>query len=220
MIEAIISGVFVIIGAVIQAKVGIPFPFLRKKNYTVFDMPKDKPINTDFYKYFIKKIKSASKSIYITGDGLNMIFSEEEGRNLAKKYFEAYKYALSNQVSIVRIQFGNDFHPEWKRMIREMIQHYPGLFHFYILKEKSDTQIVSLCAIDPHLKNKSIVEIMLPMEGTLGPDKKKLAGPVIFFDNCQEYARNITNEIIRITELGECVDYIDTVEKLEKIADN
>ncbi|MCK5056273.1 MAG: hypothetical protein KAT34_06435 [Candidatus Aminicenantes bacterium] len=220
MIEAIITAIAVIIGATIQAKVGLPFSFWRKSNHKVFDMPKDKPFNIDFYKYFIKKIKAAKKSIYITGDGLNMIFSDDEGKGIANKYFEAFKHALINKVSIVRIQFGNDFHPDWEKMIKELIKNYPDLFHFYIMKEKNDTQIVSLCAVDPHLKNGNVVEIMLPIEGTLGPEKKKLAGPVIFFNNCQEYAHNITNEIIRITKRGDCIEYIDSVEKLERISKN
>jgi len=119
MFDAIITAFAVIIGAIIQAKVGWPFSFWKKANHKVFDMPKDRPFNIDFYKYFIKKIKAAEKSIYINGDGLNMIFSDNVGKIIANEYFEAFKYALSNKVSIVRVQFGKDFHPEWERMIWE-----------------------------------------------------------------------------------------------------
>lgn len=218
MFETIITAIAIIIGAIIQAKVGLPFPFWKKSQLKVFDMPKDNSLNIDFYTYFTEKIRSAKKSIYITGDGPNMIFSDDKGKNIADDYINAYRYALNRNVSIVRIEFGNEFHPKWKKMVKELIQDFPDLFQFYFLKEKTNTQIVSLCTIDHELKSGNVVEIMLPIEGMQGTKKKKLAGPVIFLHNSQRTAIDITRELVEIIKRDECVERINSVEKLERIS--
>lgn len=214
MLETIISAIAIILGALIQSKIGFPLISKREPKIKMFDMPKDKRYNEEFYDYFIKKIKSAENCIYVTGDGMN--YSDEIGTKIADRYINAYKEALNNKVSIVRLEYGNPKHPKWKTELKELLNKYPNLFKLYILK-KEGTQIASFCVIDEHLEKKNVIEIMLPLKGTFGVKSTKLAGPAIFIHRCKEYARNIIDEIQRIINDEEFVTHIDSIEKYDEV---
>lgn len=163
-----------------------------------FQAPPNGQHNYPFYDYFIDKIINAEKSIVITGDGFEC--TTEEGTNIAKKFNEAFRVALSKGVSIVRIETKSRGQFKWASMLAELVKEYGDHFHLYILREKKSSQMASVCVIDPQDLDLSIVEIMLSTQQLLGVKSGDVAGTALFIHGQPYLAQDLAKRVLTLSE--------------------
>jgi hypothetical protein len=209
IISAIISGVSIIIGALIQSKLKILYSKKDFKEIESFPAPSGKKYNDKFYDCFISKINKSTDDIFITGDGMN--FSNKKGTEIAENFHTAFKNALNRGVNVVRIQTVNQIHPKWAEMIGELFKYEN--FKLYFLRNPDESNTLNLCTIDPHCEKKNILELMLPIKAPFGEYKSDVAGVGVFFKGYKSLSLDITS---RIQEIANNSIKIDSKEELSQ----
>lgn len=164
----------------------------------VFESPAEAKYNHQFYDYFIDAIRSAKQDIYITGEGFEC--ADDEGRELAESFIDAFNDALSRRVSVVRIQTRLQTNIQWASMLANLLKAHPDCFHLYALKKEKVSQMSSVCVIDPENSHSNIVEIMLSTQRLFGTTAADLAGTAVFIGGQQILARDLRRRILTLTK--------------------
>lgn len=181
-----------------------------------FQAPPTGEYNHPFYEYFIQQITNAKKNIVITGDGFECV--NEQGREVANKFIGAFRTALNNGVTVVRIETKSRGRIEWANMLAGLVGDYGDKFSLYILREKKSTQMASVCVIDPEVLNSSTVEIMLSTMQLLGIKAGDLAGTAVFLHGQPFLAQDLRKRIISLTDSEYTVNPITPTEVVNILA--
>jgi gamma-glutamylcyclotransferase (GGCT)/AIG2-like uncharacterized protein YtfP len=186
----------------------------RSTRVRTFKEPEDGSYNTDFYDYFIKRIESAKREIYITGDGFNFT-KNSEGEVIARKFIEAYRVALKNGVTITRLQTESKSNDEWVKLIGDLIEEFPDTFHLNVIREVAGGQLLSICVIDPNDARNCVVELMLTTRRRILSEEVGLAAVAIFIERSRSVAEQLSTRITKLAKSSACLSISDR--KLAKI---
>jgi gamma-glutamylcyclotransferase (GGCT)/AIG2-like uncharacterized protein YtfP len=163
-----------------------------------FPTPQGSKYNEDFYSCFTEKIRGATNSIYITGEGFEC--ADEQGKALARRFHEAFREALRGGVNVVRIQTKEPASMEWANMLSELAEEFPETFQLVTLARHGTAQMSSVCVIDPEDDARCVVEIMLQTEKLFGIRAADLAGTAVFIKGRPDLARDMRSRIVQLCE--------------------
>jgi len=163
-----------------------------------FQAPPTGKYNHPFYEYFINQLLSAKEDIIITGDGFEC--ANKEGEKIAEKFATAFKTALDNKVSIVRIETKSRGQVKWAKMLADLVGEYGDQFQLHILKEAKATQMASVCVIDPEIPEKATVEIMLSTQRLFGVKAADLAGTAVFLHGQPYLAQDLRRRVLLLQD--------------------
>lgn len=183
MIE-IILGVATIIGGV-TALWSVWDKFSQRRSYKQH-FPKT---DDEFYRYYAEQISSAKSEIWITSDGFNM--DNLRSHQFAKVMTGAFETALSNDVTVFRIQVVETMHLNWIDELIQLKEKYPHNFHIYA--NETIKSIPNVCAIDVDSK-KCVGERMEHTTGAFGQGSQAKTYSFVHRDN--SYARS-TRDIVK-----------------------
>jgi hypothetical protein len=170
-----------------------------EKSIKVFDPPQEELYNKDFYRYFEEKIKGAKDSIYITGEGFG--YSNEDGIKIAESFNDAIKFALRNKVVVIRVQINVNHNPRWVDSLSNLLEEFHPRFRLFLLDGEKDTEIPSVCVIDPHNKKDSVSEIMLSTTKLVqGINKSRIADTGIFIKGKDQLAMSLQQSVNSLVE--------------------
>lgn len=187
-----------------------------ENNVMVFPTPSGGGYNRPFYDYFIQQITNANRNIVITGDGFECL--DEEGREVARLFIEAFRVALNKGVSIVRIETKSRGRVEWASMLADLVTEYGERFSLYLLRNKNSFQMASVCVIDPDSIPDSVVEIMLSTKQLLGVKAGDLAGTAVFLHGQPYLAQDLQERVLALTNTEYTHNPITSLEVVNTLA--
>jgi hypothetical protein len=164
----------------------------------VFEAPGAAKYNHKFYNHFTNVIRSAKQDIYITGEGFEC--ADNEGRELAQSFIEAFRQVLRRQVSVVRVQTRLQTNSLWASLLADLLADYPDCFQLYALKKEKVSQMSSVCVIDPENSQTNVVEIMLSTQRLFGTTAADVAGTAVFIERQEILARDLRRRILSLTQ--------------------
>lgn len=187
----------------------------KNNNVIAFQAPPKGKYNGAFYEYFIHQITNATQDIVITGDGFEC--TTEKGINIAKQFIEAFRVALNNGVSIVRVETKSSGQIKWANMLAELVDTYGDKFHLYILREKKTIQMASVCVIDPEVLDSSTVEIMLSTKRLFGIKAADLAGTAVFIHGQPYLAQDLRERVLNLRKTEYSTNPITSTEVINTL---
>ena len=188
-----------------------------KNTVVEFQAPPSGKYNYPFYDYFIEQITTAREDIVITGDGFEC--TNTEGTNIAKRFAEAFRVALANNVSIVRIETKSRGQMQWAEMLAGLVEQYGDQFQLYILREKKATQMASVCVIDPEIPEAATVEIMLSTQRLFGVKAADLAGTAVFIHQQPYLAQDLRRRVLNLRNSEYSIHPLTPTEVVNALAD-
>ncbi len=169
---------------------------LEKSKTKTFKIGKGQSYNEAFYDYFIQKLESANRSVYITGEGFDCL--DKEGEEFAQRFADAHALALTKHptLHIERIQTQLLISKAWKDMLQDLLQRYPGRFNLFLEPRKTDRgPIVSVCVIDSESEVDSTVELMVSVNRIVSGRSANKASIGFFCENDGVFARDMLEKI-------------------------
>jgi gamma-glutamylcyclotransferase (GGCT)/AIG2-like uncharacterized protein YtfP len=177
----------------------------QRETFEFFPAPRGSKYNSDFYMYFTEKIRNAKNAVYITGEGFEC--ADEQGTALAQGFHSAFREALGNGVSVVRIQTKEFASKQWANMLSELDEEYPDLFELVTLVQHGTSQMSSVCVIDPDDSYGCVVEIMLQTEKLFGIRAADLAGTAVFIVGRQDLALDMRRRVVALCQSEQYHNY-------------
>jgi gamma-glutamylcyclotransferase (GGCT)/AIG2-like uncharacterized protein YtfP len=180
------------------------------EQFKYFPPPGAENFNEPFYEYFVKKIDAARNQIYVSGEGFEG--ARLRGRELAKSYHDATKRALQKGVRVVRVQTRGNISPQWAAYLKELLTKFPAHFELYYLKDSKDktvTDLMSLCVIDPESSHSCTVQMMFSTRLVFGTKTTNIAGTAMFIEGNQPAARDFQQRFLEMKRTS-ILAHIDT----------
>lgn len=164
---------------------------------TTFKPGVDDRYNSKFYDFFIDKLTSAQRSIYITGEGFEC--RDREGFEFARRFVDAHLKAMSDNrtLTIDRVQTKRLISKPWAEMLQEMLIKYPEQFRLFLEPRQADLgPIVSVCVIDPEHDVENTVELMVSVNRIIRGQQSTLAGIAFFHEHDSRFADDMLKKIV------------------------
>ncbi|MDY7093619.1 MAG: hypothetical protein SX243_11675 [Acidobacteriota bacterium] len=189
--------------------------FGQLRKIKIFE-PESEQLNRNFYEYFKERINGAREEIIVTGEGFE--FKGSDGPRIAKNYHEAMRGALARDVHITRFQTLRPLNPQWAELLGRLLEDFPDYFHLYIVDNKAQQDIASVCVID-QARRSNVVELMLSAERDLEDSKVRVASTGMFIHGRKDLARRMRKNVLAMKNY-KSVKPVRTKDELDEVAES